>query len=92
MTTFSVTPQLQNSVQSSRDLEYTSNDIQPQQSLQTMRYESEATHNMDVGPIRCDSDMELALIDTNYSSDEEMLATMQVIKNPSWWQNMMMPG
>lgn len=28
---------------------------------------------------------------TNFS-DEEMLATMQAIKNPTWWSNMMMPG
>jgi len=92
MTTFSVAPQPQNSVQSSRDLEYASNDIQPQQSLQTLLYGSEAIPSVNAGPIHCDSDMELALIDTNYSSDEEVLATMQVIKNPSWWQNMMMPG
>lgn len=25
-------------------------------------------------------------------SEEEMLATMQAIKNPAWWANMMMPG
>lgn len=28
----------------------------------------------------------------NGFSDEEMLATMQAIKNPNWWSNMMMPG
>ena len=28
----------------------------------------------------------------NNFSDEEMLATMQAIKNPTWWSNMMMPG
>jgi len=28
----------------------------------------------------------------NSFSDEEMLATMQAIKNPTWWSNMMMPG
>jgi len=28
----------------------------------------------------------------NTFSDEEMLATMQAIKNPNWWSNMMMPG
>lgn len=28
----------------------------------------------------------------NGFSDEEMLATMQAIKNPTWWSNMMMPG
>ena len=92
MTTFSVAPQPQTSVQPSQGLEYTSNDIQAQQSLQTLIYGSEAIHNVNAGPIHCDLDMELALIDTNYSSDEEMPAAMQVIKNPSWWQNMMMPG
>lgn len=25
-------------------------------------------------------------------SDEDMLATMQALKNPEWWENMMMPG
>ncbi|KAF8804042.1 hypothetical protein BYT27DRAFT_7194756 [Phlegmacium glaucopus] len=29
---------------------------------------------------------------SNGFSDEEMLATMQAIKNPTWWSNMMMPG
>ena len=28
----------------------------------------------------------------NSFSDEEMLATMQAIKSPTWWSNMMMPG
>ena len=28
----------------------------------------------------------------NGFSDEEMLTTMQVIKSPTWWSNMMMPG
>ncbi|EGO18461.1 hypothetical protein SERLADRAFT_481133 [Serpula lacrymans var. lacrymans S7.9] len=37
---------------------------------------------------------DLAMMDgvINGFSDEEMLATMQAIKNPTWWQNMMMPG
>ena len=28
----------------------------------------------------------------NNLSDEDMLATMYALKNPAWWQNMMMPG
>jgi hypothetical protein len=28
----------------------------------------------------------------NNLTEEEMLATMQALKNPAWWQNMMMPG
>jgi hypothetical protein len=32
------------------------------------------------------------LMDSNLLSEEEILATMQSIKNPSWWQNMMLPG
>jgi hypothetical protein len=27
-----------------------------------------------------------------FSEEEMMLATMQAIKNPTWWSNMMMPG
>lgn len=29
---------------------------------------------------------------SNGALDEEMLATMQTLKNPAWWSNMMMPG
>jgi hypothetical protein len=32
------------------------------------------------------------LMENNILSEEEILATMQSIKNPSWWQNMMLPG
>ena len=32
------------------------------------------------------------LMENNLLSEEEILATMQSIKNPSWWQNMMLPG
>ncbi|KAF8631666.1 hypothetical protein AX17_005067 [Amanita inopinata Kibby_2008] len=38
------------------------------------------------------NDFDMALFDGNGFSDEEMLATMHAIKNPTWWQNMMMPG
>jgi hypothetical protein len=32
------------------------------------------------------------LVDGNLLPEEELLATMQTIKNPTWWQNMMLPG
>ena len=32
------------------------------------------------------------LIDGNLLPEEELLATMQTIKNPNWWQDMMLPG
>ncbi|KAF9524196.1 fungal-specific transcription factor domain-containing protein [Crepidotus variabilis] len=43
------------------------------------------------GPIQFASDFEMAYGGSGFS-EEEMLATMQAIKNPSWWSNMMMPG
>ncbi|KXN81254.1 Protein priB, partial [Leucoagaricus sp. SymC.cos] len=93
MNTFSVAPQPQPAMQSAQDLDYNPNGGQPQaQNLQTPIYRPEATYNAGTGPIHFGSDMELAVLDGSYSPDEEMLATMQAIKNPSWWQNMMMPG
>jgi hypothetical protein len=89
MTTFSVVQQPQTSTLHDA---YNPNGEQPQsQNLQTPIYRPETTYNS-AGPIHFGSDMELAVLDSNYSPDEEMLATMQAIKNPSWWQNMMMPG
>ena len=41
--------------------------------------------------IQFDADYEMSFGGTVFS-EEEMLATMQAIKNPAWWQNMMMPG
>jgi hypothetical protein len=32
------------------------------------------------------------LVDGNLLPEEELLATMQTIKNPNWWQDMMLPG
>ncbi|KAI9507314.1 hypothetical protein F5148DRAFT_1206225 [Russula earlei] len=29
---------------------------------------------------------------TTTSGNDDLLATMQAIQNPTWWQNMMMPG
>lgn len=95
MTTFSVTQPPQNSMQSDSGLGYDPSVIhssQSQQALQTPIYRPEATYNSGTGPIHFGSDTELALLGSGYSPDEEMLATMQAIKSPSWWQNMMMPG
>lgn len=95
MTTFSVAQQPQNPMQSDHNLGYGPNVMhssQPQQALQTPIYRPEATYNSGSGPIHFGSDTELALLGNGYSPDEEMLATMQAIKSPSWWQNMMMPG
>jgi len=38
------------------------------------------------------SDPDISPFGNGGMSDEEMLATMQALKNPAWWQNMMMPG
>ena len=38
------------------------------------------------------SDPDISPFANGGMSDEEMLATMQALKNPAWWQNMMMPG
>lgn len=94
MTTFSVAQQqTQTSTQPDQTLGYSPNTMQPQvQSVQTPIYRPEATYNSGTGPIHFGSDMELAVLGSGYSPDEEMLATMQAIKSPSWWQNMMMPG
>jgi len=45
-------------------------------------------------PIELDMSADLGLDfgTTSVLSEEEMLATMQALKNPAWWQNMMMPG
>lgn len=93
VTVFSVAQQPQTSMQPDQNLGYNPNGMQTHtQNLQTPIYRPEATYNSGTGPIHFGSDMELAVLGNSYSPDEEMLATMQAIKNPSWWQNMMMPG
>jgi hypothetical protein len=44
------------------------------------------------GPIEFDMMNELGMGFGSVLTEEEMLATMQALKNPAWWQNMMMPG
>lgn len=55
-------------------------------------YRPEATFSTGAGAIHFVSDPGFPSLGSNGMSDEEMLATMQALKNPAWWQNMMMPG
>ncbi|KAF5376493.1 hypothetical protein D9615_008666 [Tricholomella constricta] len=55
-------------------------------------YQPEATFSAVTGAIHFGSDLGLGAFGSNGVSDEEMLATMQALKNPAWWENMMMPG
>jgi hypothetical protein len=62
--------------------------------VDTPIYRPEATYTLGT-PIEFggSGDMgSLGLGSTNLFSDEEMLATMQALKNPQWWSTMMMPG
>ncbi|KAF9483717.1 hypothetical protein BDN70DRAFT_799393 [Pholiota conissans] len=59
--------------------------------LETPIYRPEATFAASTGQISFGSDFEMSYGGGQFS-DEEMLATMQAIKNPAWWDTMMMPG
>ncbi|KAJ3509576.1 hypothetical protein NLJ89_g5151 [Agrocybe chaxingu] len=61
------------------------------QTMDTPIYMPEATFAAGTGAIHFAADFDMAY-EGNSFSDEEMLATMQAIKNPAWWSNMMMPG
>ncbi|KAG5221381.1 fst3 transcription factor [Salix suchowensis] len=61
--------------------------------ISTPIYRPEATFSPGSGPIQFGSDFDMLMFGTeNGVSEEEMLATMQALKNPVWWQTMMMPG
>ncbi|KAL0066966.1 hypothetical protein AAF712_005955 [Marasmius tenuissimus] len=56
-------------------------------------FRPEATYTAGAGAIQFDIDPTLMDFEGQSTSDgSEMLATMQVVKNPNWWTNMMMPG
>jgi hypothetical protein len=59
-------------------------------------YRPEATYTLGNGPIEFGGSADFGSLalgsSTNGFSDEEMLATMQALKNPQWWSTMMMPG
>lgn len=46
---------------------------------------------MGTGPLDMDA-MNVVFDGSGSGLTDEVLATMQAIKNPAWWQNMMMPG
>ena len=52
----------------------------------------EATFGASTGQIHFGNDLEMAAYSNSGFSEEETLATMQAIRNPAWWQTMMMPG
>lgn len=54
-------------------------------------YQPEATFSAATGPIHFGSNVGIASFGSGMS-DEEMLAAMQTLENPAWWENMMMPG
>ncbi|KAJ7689016.1 fungal-specific transcription factor domain-containing protein [Mycena rosella] len=54
--------------------------------ITTPVYRPEATYS---GPIQYGVDMDLGI---GLPDEEQMLAAMQALKNPAWWDNMMMPG
>ncbi|KAF8197112.1 fungal-specific transcription factor domain-containing protein [Pholiota molesta] len=58
--------------------------------VDTPIYRPEATFAASTGQISFGTDFDMGYGGT--FSDEEMLATMQAIKNPAWWDTMMMPG
>ncbi|TFK51353.1 hypothetical protein OE88DRAFT_1659301 [Heliocybe sulcata] len=58
-------------------------------------YEPETTYAQGTGPIDVGGFLDstgYGMGDLNGGFEQEMLATMRAIKNPAWWDNMMMPG
>lgn len=70
---------------------FSSNPLANQVAMETPIYRPEATFAAGAGQISFGSDFEMSYGGGNYS-DEEMPATMHIIKNPAWWDSMMMPG
>jgi hypothetical protein len=66
----------------------------PSENSETPIYMPEATFAVGTGQINFGADFDITMLGVSgFSSDEEMpLATMNAIKNPEWWRNMMMPG
>ncbi|KAF9467566.1 fungal-specific transcription factor domain-containing protein [Collybia nuda] len=73
---------------------YNQNTYNPGSGNQDMTpiYREEATFSAGTGQILFGTDMEITPFGSNGVSEEETLATMYALKNPAWWQNMMMPG
>jgi len=75
----------------STDQSFSQTSTKMNQAMDTPIYVPEATFSTSASQIQFDADYEMPFGGTVFS-EEEMLATMQAIKNPAWWQNMMMPG
>ncbi|KAK0440559.1 hypothetical protein EV421DRAFT_779645 [Armillaria borealis] len=76
-----------------------------QQQPQTPIYRPEATYAAGAGPIQFGNDLEYysfeygngavngnGVVGSPGSADVDMLASIQALKNPEWWQGMLMPG
>lgn len=55
-------------------------------------YQPEPSYTLGNPAIDFDASGDLGPTGSATFSDEEMLATMQALKNPQWWSTMMMPG
>ncbi|KAG6906482.1 hypothetical protein DXG01_013721 [Tephrocybe rancida] len=89
--TFSVTSS-QGSGSQSQNSTYGGSSYQPSENMDTTPiYQPEATFSAVTGAIHFGSDLGATTFGGGVS-DEEMLATMRALKNPAWWENMMMPG
>ncbi len=77
----------------------------PPQQPQTPIYRPEATYAAGAGPIQFGNDLEYysfeygngngnvnGVVGSPGGADVEMLASIQALKNPEWWQGMLMPG
>lgn len=62
-----------------------------EKSSSTPVYRPEAAYGMGGAPIQFSSDFEMLEMSGGVA-DEDMLATMQALKNPAWWEGMLMPG
>lgn len=67
--------------------------------MDTPIYEAEATYTVGTGPLELSSteggQFGFGALEGGYGGamrEEDMLATMHAIKNPAFWEDMMMPG
>ena len=64
------------------------------ESTSTPIYEADATYAVGTGPLELSSADAIVAFGGEGAemTDQELLATMHTLKNPTWWDNMMMPG
>ncbi|KAF5345063.1 hypothetical protein D9758_010418 [Tetrapyrgos nigripes] len=71
---------------------YTQQSLGEKVTNSTPVYRPEMSFTAGAGPIQFDNDVTMLNGDGNLSGDDTLLAAMQAVNNPAWWQNMMMPG